>query len=451
MIEKLTIQNFLSFKDKTEFDFVASSERPKEGFEFVHWFEEVRKKKILKVNFLFGNNGTGKSNFLSAIACLSDIICNKRTSKTAEDNKIGETYFKLSAETKGKPSLISVEFHTKGEKYRYSIRFCNDVILDEQLEKINSQKKASTIYIRQFNYEKDIVEVTNYAKSIPSSTQEIICSNVIKNTSVISIYDGKNMESEDIRNVYYYFRKIVYIDKLESLSLPQMFENRRNKDELKNVVLQLLGDLGSNIVDYKVDRIETKLDDKLLLIYKTILGEEALQKEYPDGVTKNITVQFAHLTDIEGEYAWLQEHEESLGTLNMIKLIIILYDAIKHHSPIIIDECASGIHQQTFGRIMQFYLATSTETQAFLASQYLPIMEMEGFRRDTLKFFDKERKTGISTCQKVNLRKYHKNVSISRAYLDNAFGSLPEFPTKEQWVDKLHNYKKLFIAENNSL
>ena len=58
MIEKLTIQNFLSFKDKTEFDFVASSERPKEGFEFVHWFEEVRKKKILKVNFLFGNNGT---------------------------------------------------------------------------------------------------------------------------------------------------------------------------------------------------------------------------------------------------------------------------------------------------------------------------------------------------------------------------------------------------------
>lgn len=65
MIESITIENFLSFKNKTIFDFKASSERSAKGFENIQWYSEKDRKKILKTIFLFGNNGTGKTNFLT--------------------------------------------------------------------------------------------------------------------------------------------------------------------------------------------------------------------------------------------------------------------------------------------------------------------------------------------------------------------------------------------------
>ena len=80
--------------------------------------------------------------------------------------------------------------------------------------------------------------------------------------------------------------------------------------------------------------------------------------------------------------------------------------------------------------------------QVFLASQQVSIMEMDGFRRDTVKFFDKDRESGITTCHKIDMKKYHKNQSIVNAYINGSFGSLPEFPTQEQWESKLQSYKK---------
>ena len=78
-----------------------------------------------------------------------------------------------------------------------------------------------------------------------------------------------------------------------------------------------------------------------------------------------------------------------------------------------------------------------------MASQNLSLMDMEGFRRDTLKFFDKDRRTGVSSCTKIDLHKYHKNLNILKVYLDNSFGSLPEFPTSEEWKERLLQYKEI--------
>lgn len=83
-----------------------------------------------------------------------------------------------------------------------------------------------------------------------------------------------------------------------------------------------------------------------------------------------------------------------------------------------------------------------------MASQHLSIMEMDGFRRDTMKFFDKNRQTGETSCSEVDLRKYHKNINILKAYLDNSFGCLPAFPTQEEWILHLSQYKDIITNIN---
>lgn len=447
MIESLTIENFLSFKDKITFSFTASMERPKAGFEYISWFETIGKKKVQKIQFLFGNNGTGKSNFLNALVAVGRLACFRATSKSDEDSQIPDFYFKFSNDTINKPTSFEIVFHQNENRYKYDIRCVDNTIEYEKLTKCPIGKKEIVIFIREFNHIKDLVEISYPTKTISDEAQRLINDNVIRNTSVISVYDEKNFVAEDLKNVFSYFNRIQYLPRLENLDLPSMLQNRKDGERLKTVLLQLLNDIGSNIIDYKIETIEPKLSEHEILIFKTVFGEEDFKKRFAGGTRKITTLQFAHPSNNGTHKAWLQEHEESEGTLNMIRLIIALYDAIVLNIPIIIDECASGIHQHTFGRIIQFFLYTSSNAQAFMASQHLSIMEMDGFRRDTMKFFDKNRQTGETTCKEVDLRRYHKNINILKAYLDNSFGCLPEFPTPEEWANKLPKYKSILNTD----
>ena len=447
MIESLTIENFLSFKDKITFSFTASMERPKAGFEHISWFETIGKKKVQKIQFLFGNNGTGKSNFMNALAAVCRLACFRATSKSDEDSKIPDFYFKLSKDTINKPTSFEIVFHQNENRYKYEIKCVDNTIEFEKLTKCPIGKKEVVVFIREFNHENDLVEISYPTKTISDEAQRLINDNVIRNTSVISVYDEKNFVAEDLKNVFSYFNRIQYLPRLEDIDLPSMLQNRKDGERLKSVLLQILNDIGSNIIDYKIETIEPKLSEHEILIFKTVFGEEDFKKKFAGGTRKITTLQFAHPSDSETHKAWLQEHEESEGTLNMIRLIIALYDSIVYNTPILIDECASGIHQQTFGRIIQFFLFSSTRAQAFMASQHLSIMDMDGFRRDTMKFFDKNRQTGETTCKEVDLRRYHKNINILKAYLDNSFGCLPDLPTPEEWINKLSKYKSILSSD----
>lgn len=412
MIEEMVLKNFLSFKDETTFNFTATMEKPRKGYEFMKWYEDVNKKKILKFQFLFGNNATGKSNFIVALTALKEIVCERKTSKTDEDEKLPESFFKLSSETIEKPSFIGISFHVADIRYTYSVRFCDNTIIEESLSKQSGTRKTIEIFHRTFNEEKDLVEITFSSKAFSEDAQNTIRQNVIKNTSVVSVYDEKNFESQDLRDVYNYFDNIEVFYDYDDISLPSMFSNRKDKDALKQILLPLLKDLGSNIIDYEINTFKAKMDDAEAKFYRQVMGDEEFNKQFPGGERKIQIIRFAHPANTPSRVSWLSENEESNGTLNMIRLIVMLYDACRHNAPVAIDECATGIHQQTFGRIIQFFLATSRTMQVFMASQQVSIMEMDGFRRDTVKFFDKDRETGVTSCVRINLRKYHKNLSI---------------------------------------
>ncbi len=440
MIEKITLTNFLSFKNETEFDFSASQEKQKKGFEYMDWVEEVNGKKILKTQFLFGNNGTGKSNYISAIDTLRNLVCKNSKSKSNDLFKISNCAFKLSEETKNKPSKIKIVFNAEDIRYHYEIEWTDSVIISECLEKSRGKGKKFCLFTRSFDAERDITVVSFPSNEIKPETQNTIIENTIKNSSVISLYDVMNIEAQDLRNVYNYFRSINIIYNMGAYDLIRILESRQDEDKLKPLLLSLLKDLGSNIIDYQIDTVDVKMDENEARFLHSLLGEELFNKECSSGYKKIKSIRYAHPTDIDDKAGWLQK--ESLGTLNMIKLIVALYDSCMAQVPVFIDECAYGIHQMTFGRIIQFFLSISHRTQAIMASQNLSIMEMEGFRRDTIKIFDKNRKTGETFCNKIDLRKYHKNLNIVRTYLNDSFGGLPKFPPIDEWAKSLKRYRK---------
>ena len=90
-------------------------EKPRKGYEFIKWYEEINRNKLLKIQFLFGNNATGKTNFLKFLDFIKDLVCNRRTSKTSKESRIRDTYFKLSDDTINKPTKAEITFHMEGQ------------------------------------------------------------------------------------------------------------------------------------------------------------------------------------------------------------------------------------------------------------------------------------------------------------------------------------------------
>ena len=448
MLESLTLENFLSFRDRTEFNFLATTEKPKKDFENIKWFRTINNKKILKSIFLFGNNGSGKSNFLFALRILRNLIITTRDSKNPDNDILPETYFKFEEASSRKPSTIIAVFHLSSYRYSYTISWDSKTIVFEELKRSSGRKREELIYTRFFDEAKDVVVIKFPVKSsISKQAQRIIRENVIRNTSVISIYDNKNFESEDISLIYAFFENRFDFSGLDDarLDLCSMLTMRDNPEEMHDLVCEMLKCLGSNIRDFRVDSIPKKVDPKIADMFIKTFGLDVFNERYPEGMMIEKYLRLAHDSmdprNSKDPYIWLTEGDESRGTINMIRLLIILIDSARKNTFVTIDECAMGIHQETFNRIIQFYLAISDKAQAFLATQALPVLDMEGFRRDTARFFDKDFKTGISRVESVNLRKFHANKNIYKNYVDHAFGGKPYIPSHEEWMMKLSSYQ----------
>lgn len=132
MLIRFAVQNFMSFRDMTEFNMSAGK--------VVKHGDHVaiqRGKRILKGSFLFGANAGGKSNLVYAIDFASDIIT-KGLNSVSYDKK----YFRIEPEYKTKPSVFQFDISSNGHFYSYgfAISYVTAAIEEEWLYQIDDKE-----------------------------------------------------------------------------------------------------------------------------------------------------------------------------------------------------------------------------------------------------------------------------------------------------------------------
>lgn len=445
MIEYIALTNFFSFKERTEFSLKATKEKPRGTFSGEDWWTEIDGVKLLKATFLLGNNGSGKTNFLNGLSVLNELITVSRNSKASSRFRLPNVPFLLSEETKNAPSAIEVAFHTAGYRYTYFISWKPDYIVEERLLRQEGKKRQKTIFTREFSKEKDIV-VVSFPKgtTITAPVQELINQNILKYSSVISIYDNKNFECEDIRNVYNYFR---YVDlwNVKKYDLATMLAKRSNESLLKQIILSILRDMGSTIRDYKVDTLTFDITEDERDFLLTRMSEEEYRANFPGDKRIVQKLQFGYRVVEKEEMVWLTESLESEGTLEAIRLIIVLFDSLWRRTPIAIDECAQSIHPKALEFILSFFLKSSDTAQIFIASQALVLLKWDNLRRDAIRFFEKDKATGCSSFTTINNRTLHRNNQIYDLYMNKTFGGEIKITEKEPWKETLDKVTRCMI------
>ena len=123
-----------------------------------------------------------------------------------------------------------------------------------------------------------------------------------------------------------------------------------------------------------------------------------------------------------------------------------MFDSIWRGTPIAIDEFAQSIHPKALEFILSFFLKSTNSGQVFIATQALILLKWSSLRRDSIRFFEKDKRTGCSSYTTINNRTFHRNNDIYDAYMNKTFGGDIGITETEPWKATLDKIAKCMQA-----
>jgi AAA15 family ATPase/GTPase len=136
MLLKLTIENFLSFRDKTVFSMAATSGRRFNGR--VQWHNGL-KKRMLPISAIFGGENSGYDSFAKALRFIKELVTESPNFVTSLNLYTFQNY----TDSRVIPVKMGVDIIVGDNVYRFNFMAMKDVIVSERL--IHIEKKAKTL------------------------------------------------------------------------------------------------------------------------------------------------------------------------------------------------------------------------------------------------------------------------------------------------------------------
>ena len=124
-----------------------------------------------------------------------------------------------------------------------------------------------------------------------------------------------------------------------------------------------------------------------------------------------------------------------LGTMNIIRLLVVLYDVVISHKSTCIDEIEYGIHTKALAFILKMYLTIADNCQIIVATHDLSLLNADFLRRDAVRLFEKDEYGSTH----IRRRDYlHNTISFYRTYEKEVAPHIDELMSK---IDSVLKYQ----------
>lgn len=423
MIESFIVKNYRSYRDRTELSFVASKKEGSKSKDLPPvWYKEINGKRILRLLLCVGLNGTGKSKMFSALNYLR-MIATAKPQKPSDKPEYRP--FLLDKISRTQPTELSLTYYIDNICFNYNIKISSERIEEEELRVI--QSRSSRIFYRRHDEELDkVIIIFGNACDLSKSDQHDLEVNTLANASVLATFGSLNLESLILSENFNYFENhISMVHKSDKSLADKLQTGDPEKDRvLKKLLLRLLNDVGTNICDYAIE--EASLDiAELKANGAPDIVIKAMMEQYPSGIITHKNLRFIHSTK-EGK-SELDFELESLGTKNIIRLLVVLYDVIIGEKTTCIDEIEYGIHTKALAFILKMYLTIAENCQLIVATHDLSLLNADFLRRDAVRLFEKDEYGSTN----VRRRDYlHNTISFYKTYEKEVFPQIDELMKK---------------------
>jgi len=442
MLVRLTIANFLSFRQPVEFTMLATRERRHEGRLFFH---ESTGTRVVPIAALFGENASGKSNFYRAINFIRKLVL--RPAQGPEEQVLAEPFRLDDGLSASVPSEFVIEILPKDIVYRLKISLRSGGVAEEVLDEIRGER-VIPVYSRRSSGRDGVMQwnVEPLQRRCASlQDREFIgfkTRDTLPNQLFLGALRGKNIPVVDEIALWFTEQLALMLPtstfKLLEFSLP----TSGGLLEFCNEALRAANTGIFEIYPQSVEWQDFPASDELKEEIKKKLGERQITFVlWPDGRRFSIMRRggilhvarlLTHHKTQSGRLERFELGNESEGTQRFIDLLPAFFELVSpgRAKVFVIDELDRSLHSLLARHLIKSYLGAlspNTRSQLIFTTHDVTLLDQEIMRRDEIWFVEKNElgSSALQPLSRVEGLRYDKD--IRKAYLAGEFGGIPRF------------------------
>ncbi len=434
MLIRFTMKNLYSFNNETEFNVFPSKTQKHE-----HHKLNLNGIEALRLNAIYGANGSGKSNLIKAISLLKKMIIKGKVINDLDDVK-----FKLDSNNQNLPVSYGIELYAKSKIYYYTLTFDEHGILNEALYE-SLKKEDRLIFERSFEEEKQkIVFETEYMKNDKNKLFiDVLSEKLLKRNELLLSFLKENYKEEinEVDAIFNWFDETLVIINPNTRpdAIAHFLDVNKELGEFSNNFIKSINigiskigvfkkEIGESVGDSFNGQVKEVIDyvtnnpDKLRILRMNTGEEFAFSYENGKVMSK---VLFTSHQDKLGNSIPFSTIMESDGTKRLIDYLPAINGIINEEKVYLIDEIERSIHPITIKEIIRkISLDTTVKGQLIFTTHESCLLDQDILRPDEIWFAQKDI-DGSSRLYSLSDFNVHHTASIENGYLNGRYGGIP--------------------------
>ena len=442
MLIRFAVENFLSFKEMTEFSMIAGKVTRHSNHIAI-----CNNKRVLKGAFMFGANASGKTNLIRAVDFARDII-----TQGLESTNCDKKYFRINSAYKNKTGVFQFDVFAGGHFYSYgfALSYIEPAIEEEWLYRLDDNKEFC-VFLRSkaensdsFRFSSDI----RFREKTQQDRFDLYASDIsaskMKKTLFLSDVIMRSPDDEPdyqaFRDVMKWFKHLIIIfPESKYGGITELLDNDDERTRLENLLNYF--DTGIQTVSKKeveFDKAFAFFPEKLLDKMKVDLGKKLTE----DG-SGALVQHDSSLIEVKQRggallaYEIVSNHgnqedlfeysDESDGTQRLFDLIPVYQKALEN-CVVLIDELDRSLHTKAAQEFINYFYSLSENafSQLIVTTHDSNIMDLDFVRQDEIWFIERQQDHS-SKLYSLNRFKARFDKKVEKEYLLGRYGAIPIF------------------------
>lgn len=419
------MKNFLSFYNETMFDMFPNPKRE----HFTSHIYPNGVTPLLKEAAVYGSNASGKTNLIKAFQFLKFFV----TDKDFHQRVDFEDYrYNLTLDDK-KPFELMVEF-VSGRTYIYKIEINGNI--DETLWVSGLGREENRLLFHRSGS-----EITGSVVVNMDSSRALLEKS--SRSSVLSLNkDFPVLSGEEVTEAYHWFTDVLTVATLNyqiNALIAMMSENKLLLDFANNLLVWLKVNDGLEVKEFEFNKwLETKNGRNFAKAtregvvipdgYKLLTGQKDRRNEFnivKKGGEQIVQEFLFRETGIDGHKGYMDIDSQSDGTVRLLTLIPLIFEAINNGRVVVIDEIDNSLHSELIFELVRFYAESNSNGQLIFTTHETRLMNQQLLMRvDEMWKVEKQR--GTSILSSFNDYKIHGTINVEHGYREGRYGGTPD-------------------------
>jgi len=407
MLIGFSFKNFMSFYEENIFTMHANTDNKYRDFNII----KTKHGRLLKSAFVFGANGSGKTNFIQALLWMNEVVVSDLSMQSKLVSDV--PHFQFHNEALNTPTMMEVQFIVGETLYEYGFEILKGEVVKEYLNRKTGQR-LTPVFVRNSSDFNDISFTGKEMDNVKDLTKNTRKDNLF-------LYWANGGNNEIAIEVHRWFESLGFMNMYTENYFPEETISYVQKQG-KQKILDLLKQADVNILDFSMDILEEDPS------FKKMLKKSVADKLPPVTSLSVETVHHYYDSDwCNPKPISVPFNFESAGTQKLFEIAGFILNALEKGKVIFIDELDSRLHPLLVRYLVMLFnsISKNPNNAQLICNTHDVLLLDEEIRRDQIYFTEKNKYGVTEMYALTDFTGIRKDSKLLRKYLLGLFGAIP--------------------------